>query len=368
MNLPEPNFIARDPQAITAEMVAQYEALTQKTLYPAQAERLLIDVIAYRETLVRIGIQEAAKQCLVAYARGPMLDYLGALVGVVRLPAQPAKTTVRFSVEAALASNLLIPAGTRIESGDGRVAFGTDADAVLNAGQLSIDLAATALEPGIEGNGWQPGQINALLDEFVEADVQVANLTATAGGIPEEEDERLRESIRLAPEAFSTAGSRLAYRFHAMRAHQSIVDVAVLSPAPVVVKLYPLTLTGLPDANLLALVEATCSAEKVRPLTDNVQALAPVRVDYAITAKITPFASADAASVLASANEAALAYKADRAGGLGRDIVPSEIVATLRVAGCYDVELSVPAKIVLAENEWANCTAINLTLAADANG
>ena len=69
MSLPEPSFIDRDPQAITTEIVAQYELLTGKTLYPAQVERLLIDVIDYRETLVRIGIQEAAKQNLVAYAR-----------------------------------------------------------------------------------------------------------------------------------------------------------------------------------------------------------------------------------------------------------------------------------------------------------
>ncbi|XLM22137.1 baseplate protein, partial [Chromobacterium piscinae] len=90
MTLPEPDFIPRDPAAITAEIIAQYEQISGKTLYPAQVERLLIDVIAYRETLVRIGIQEAAKQNLVAYARAPMLDYLGQLVGVTRLPAQPA--------------------------------------------------------------------------------------------------------------------------------------------------------------------------------------------------------------------------------------------------------------------------------------
>jgi phage-related baseplate assembly protein len=369
VSLPEPNFIDRDPQAITAELVAQYEALTGKTLYPAQVERLLIDVIAYRETLVRVGIQEAAKQCLVAYARAPMLDYLGELVGVTRLPAQPAKTTERFSIAAALATNVLIPAGTRVESGDGRAVFATDADATLVAGQTSIDIAVTAVEPGTDGNGWQPGQINVLVDEFVEADFTVTNLTASSGGIAEEDDERLRESIRLAPEAFSTAGSRLAYRFHAMRAHQSIVDVAVLSPAPVVVKLYPLTQTGLPDASLLTQVEATCSAEKVRPLTDQVQALAPTQVDYAITAQLTPYTSADAASVLAKANEAAAAYKADRAAGLGRDIVPSQIIAALQVAGCYQVALTSPAALIaVGENEWAHCTAINLTLAGAVNG
>ena len=89
MSLPEPSFIDRDPQAITAEIVAQYEQLTGKTLYPAQVERLLIDVIAYRETLVRIGIQEAAKQNLVAYARAPMLDYLTRIPGREWLAAWP---------------------------------------------------------------------------------------------------------------------------------------------------------------------------------------------------------------------------------------------------------------------------------------
>lgn len=41
--LPEPNFIDRDPQAIAAEIVALYEQRTGKTLYPAQAERILVD-------------------------------------------------------------------------------------------------------------------------------------------------------------------------------------------------------------------------------------------------------------------------------------------------------------------------------------
>ncbi|EFD1750443.1 baseplate protein, partial [Escherichia coli] len=53
MALTEPDFIERDADKITAEMIAKYEADTGKTLYPAQAERLLIDLWAYREMLVR---------------------------------------------------------------------------------------------------------------------------------------------------------------------------------------------------------------------------------------------------------------------------------------------------------------------------
>ncbi|MCW5223533.1 baseplate protein [Verminephrobacter aporrectodeae subsp. tuberculatae] len=368
MSLPEPSFIDRDPQAITAEIVAQYEQLSGKTLYPAHVECLLIDIIAYRETLVRIGIQEVAKQNLVAYARAPMLDYLGELVGVTRLPAQPAKTTLRFVLAQAMSTNLLIPAGTRVEGGDGSVTFATDADVTLQSGQLSLDAAATSEEPGVAANAWQPGQINNLVDALGDADVAAANTTITYGGIGQEEDDRLRERIKLAPEVFSTAGSRLAYVFHAKSAHQSIVDVAVLSPTPGVVQLYPLLTTGLPDANMLALVQATCSADRVRPLTDQVQALAPRAIDYTISAELVLYKNTDATSVLAQAQAAAQAYRADRAAGLGRDVVPVQVDAALKVAGVYDVVRSSPAKIVLATNEWARCTSINLVVAGTVDG
>lgn len=86
--LPEPSFVARDPAAITADIIAQYESLTGKTLYPAQIERVLIDIIAYRESLLRVALQDAAMQCLVRYARAPMLDMLGEGVGTPRLTGE----------------------------------------------------------------------------------------------------------------------------------------------------------------------------------------------------------------------------------------------------------------------------------------
>lgn len=368
MSLPEPNFIDRNPDAITAEIVAQYEQLSSKTLYPAQVERLLIDVIAYRENLVRIGIQEAAKQNLVAYARAPMLDYLGELVGVTRLPAQPAKTVLRFTLDAVRATGLLIPTDTRVEGGDGATIFATDVDVILPTGQLSVDVAATCEEPGTAGNGWQPGQINSLVDELGDMEVVAANTSVTSTGYDEEDDERLRERIKLAPESFTNAGSRLAYRFHALKAHQSIVDVAVLSPTPGTVKLYPLLATGLPDANILSLVEAMCSDERVRPLTDQVQAVAPAQVDYAIQAQLVLYTNVDAALVKAQAQANAEAYVADRAASLGRDLVPSQVIAALQVVGVYQVILNTPTLQPLAANEWARCLGISLTVTGAVNG
>lgn len=368
MTLPEPDFIPRDPAAISAEIIAQYEQLSGKTLYPAQVERLLIDVIAYRETLVRIGIQEAAKQNLVAYARAPMLDYLGQLVGVTRLPAQPARAVIRFSLEAALSRSLLIPAGTRVESGDGVVTFATDEAVTLPAGSLSADVAATCVDAGSAGNGWQAGQIVNLMDDLGDVDITAANLSVTSGGVDEEDDERLRERIMLAPESFSNAGSMAAYRFHALRAHQSIVDVAVLSPRPGVVRLYPLLTNGLPDASMLALVQATCSAEKVRPLTDCVEALPPEAIDYAIEVHLTVYPDVDAQMIKAQALTRLQAYAAERAGALGRDIVPSQIIAAAQAPGVYQVTVASPGLREVPAHGWARCVSIKAVLEGASHG
>src|ERR1700677_3326816 len=93
-SLPPPVFVddadGLDPNLILADMIAEFEAAAGRVLYPAQVERLLINLYAYRESLVRNAIQYAGQQNLLAFAAFPMLDYLGQLLSVVRLPAQGA--------------------------------------------------------------------------------------------------------------------------------------------------------------------------------------------------------------------------------------------------------------------------------------
>jgi len=98
MALPTPDFITRDATTIINEMIADYELKTGRTLEPAQVETLLINSFAYRELLIRNQIQDASLQNLVDYARFPMLDNLGVLVGVTRLPAALAQTTLLLTL------------------------------------------------------------------------------------------------------------------------------------------------------------------------------------------------------------------------------------------------------------------------------
>src|SRR5580658_5849118 len=87
--LPPPVFVndadGLDPNLILADMIAAFEASAGRTLQPAQVERLLINLYAYRESLVRNAIQYAGQQNLLAFAVFPMIDYLGKLLGVTRL-------------------------------------------------------------------------------------------------------------------------------------------------------------------------------------------------------------------------------------------------------------------------------------------
>ncbi|HEC9154578.1 TPA: baseplate J/gp47 family protein [Salmonella enterica subsp. enterica serovar Javiana] len=359
--LADPVFVETDPEKITRELVEKYQADSGKTLYPAQDEMLLINLIAYRESLVRTAIQDASEQNLVAFSRAPMLDYLGELVGVYRLDAQAATTTLQFSLESPAVQPVLIPAGTRVSASDS-VVFTTDEDTTLPAGSAQVSIHATCTLPGLAGNDWQPAQISNLMDDIGDGslDFTVTNPSVSTGGTDPESDDHLRERILLAPESFSNAGSRGAYRFHAMSAHQDIVDVAVVRPEPGTVELYPLMSYGLPDQNLLDLVAGICSDEKVRPLTDTVQVKPPVKVDYSISASIRVYDDQDMDLVMKRADSAIRGWVARQSSRLGMDIIPSQISAALSVPGVYRVSLTLPEERVLADNEWAHCTGINL--------
>ena len=355
----EPDFIERDPSALTAELIAGWEAMTGKTLYPAQVERLLIDLIGYRESLVRIGIQDAAKQNLVAYARYPMLDYLGQLVGTRRLPGQAARTLLRFSLAEPAPAALSIPAGTR--AGGGGAEFATDADATIGVGGSAVEVWATATATGPQANGVGAGGVSALVD-LPGFGLSVTSLVVSSGGLAAEDDERLRARIILAPEHFAIAGPLQAYRYQVLSLRQDVVDVGVTSPAPGRVNVYPLLSAGLPDEALLTAARAVLSDEKVRPLTDWVTVSAPTRVPYAVTARVWGAQGASQAAVVAAVAASLTAFADRLRATLGHDLVHSQWVERAqRVTGVYAVAVDLPLGRVLARSEWPDCEGVSVS-------
>lgn len=366
VNLERPNFIERSPATIEAAAIALYQQVLDKTLYPGQAERLLLNALVYRETVTRIGIQDAAEQNLVNYARGINLDQLGVLLAVTRLPEAAAQVTIQF-LRAAGPLPQLIPAGTRVAIQGGEVAFATLADATIPANQATVTAIAQATITGEVGNGFAPGQITEMLDTIIG--VSATNTTTSNGGATVESDDRYRERIKLAPNQFSVAGSSGAYRFWALTADTTITDVAITNPVGGQVNVYPLTTTGLPSAEVKTAVLAVLDDDSVRPLTDSVSVLDPVEVSYDITANIVLYSSADSAMLTAQLDAAAAAFVATQDARLGQDIVRSQIIAALSVDGVYSVTLSAPAAdVVVAPEEWSHNGTVTINITGTNDG
>lgn len=388
-SLPTPQFVTDsdglDPIAVLNDTIAAFQQASGRTLYPAQPERLLINLYAYREILVRNAIQQTGLQNLLAFASYPAIDYLGQLVGVSRLPAQPATTTLQFTLTNSLTSAFTIPAGTQVGTNDGAFVFATDAALTIPPGTLSGTITATCQTPGSGGNGYLPGQITILIggNAFIAS---VSNTTTSSGGAEPETDDHLRSRIQQAPNQFSNAGPSGAYRYWALSANPTIQDVQVVSPAPGQVSLYILTgpitaqpasapnPAGIPSAAVLQSVTSLVNGETVRPLTDTVSVNPVTEVDYVVNATITYYANASLTSVQSLVQQAAQALMLTLANQIGQDLVPSQWIASLSVQGVYEVAVSFQVSIngqnqplqpdgryVMQPGQWANCTAFNPT-------
>ncbi len=350
----ELQFTITDPVYYEKELIKAYETITERTLFPADPERLLLNVITYILALLAFKIDWSAKQNILSFAEGQYLDALAEFYGVKRLPARPAVTTLRFSVDEPLSFDVHIPAGTRVTP-DGNIYFKTTESAVIPAGELFVDVQAECETPGSIGNGFEIGQINQFVD-VVPYVSKVENISMSLYGADEEDDERFRERIRLSIERFTTAGSRFAYIYHTKTAHQDIEDVEVYSPAPGQVKILFLLKNGeLPSENMLNLVSDYLNNEKIRPLTDEVIVSAPQIVNYSVnlTYYIHRKDETKINIITEQVEKAVQDFISWTGSKIGRDVLPEELIRRIKDAGAYRVVLNSPTYLEITKEQVA---------------
>ena len=401
-----------NPEQDEKYAVALFEKETEKTLYPAQSERISISVFTKIFTLFKIQVNEAFKNLLLPYAKGIFLDIIGALLGCPRLKPSQAVCILLITHYEALSVNKIIPAGTEIETKDVEYIFTTDEDITIKAGELTAQVGIASVKAG-SALDYKKDEITNIIQnlEYVES---VTNITDAEGGSDEEEDDAYRERLYIAAEKSSTAGPELAYKYYAMSADKTITDVQVeckqenasirfneqayteqnnkienddLSATinyktgifSITLKkqslnlevkippcargdIYALTETGIPSENIIQKIYNEVNAEDRRPLSDLVVVSGAFEQTYKIKAVV--IIKKDAIfddvqkNVLIALNE----YIQAKRKLLKQEILPSDIITLIKnVSGVYDVELESPAKLPASINTYYAGTVDDVT-------
>lgn len=320
-----PQVVEENPAIITAEILGKYQKDADKTLYDAQSDRLLVDLIAYRETLARAAMNDAARQNLVDFARDPMLSYLGAFVSTYRLPAQPARTTLEFTQLQPDAELSVIPKGFRIKAPNESI-FATQYEISVSADNEK-QVLAIAEETGSGNNGLLQSSFKDGFDELPTG-IEVTNLTTSDGGSEREELERFRKRIKLAMSR-SSAGSRNAYLYTALSADVRVIDVSIQILAPGWVRLAVLT-DG--DANeVVAAVDKAVQADDNKPLTDRVDTVMAQPLPVSIEIVLTPGTQATLVELIPAAESTMQSLRQKLRTTLGYDAISSQISSALQL-------------------------------------
>ena len=142
-----------------------------------------------------------------------------------------------------------------------------------------------------------------------------------------------------------------------------MTDVAVESPAPAEVIIYPLLNGGtIPDEEVLKTIDTALNDRKIRPLTDKVSVKAPTAVAYNITLSywIDRSNATEAASIQQAAQQAVSDYILWQQAKLGRDVNPTELYYRLRGAGIKRAAITEPGYIAVTRSQVAIAGTINV--------
>lgn len=364
-NLPEINFIETDINTILNEMINTYQDIyyeqtgIKKTLYPGDPLRIFIYSQALRELNLRNAFNEAAKQNLLAYAKGYFLDQIGVRNTVTRLEAEHATTLMKFTLSAVQSTKFLIPKGFKVSPGN-ELFFSLAEDTYIPAGETSVEAIVICDTAGEVGNGLLPGQITTIVEPLAYLE-SVINLDESHGGTDREDDEDFRQRIRLSPEGFSVAGPENAYSYIAKSYSSSIADIKTTSPSDGCVDILVLLKNGeIPDGSFLTKMEAFFSAKDKRPLTDKVTVSAPTAVNY--TVDLDYFISSSNEGVVTTIQEkitnAINEYVLWQKQKIGRHINQSELIKLVMAAGASRVVIRNPLYTEITEGQVAICNSI----------
>lgn len=348
-------FVDTDSDRLMSSLTEQYEALTKRTLLPDDPDRVFISWLAQLITQERSLINFAAGQNLPSRAIGENLDALGEFYNVKRPQAKPAEVEVRFEISAPQTSATAIPKGTRITDKSQTLIWETVKDTAVAIGAVYAVTTAVCQTAGETGNGYLEGQINTLIDvDNVPFFKAVTNTQTSSGGSETADDTSYYELMRQGMEAYSVAGPKGAYEYHAKAVSTAIADVCAINPKnkPGHVEIYAIMTDGtIADSGTKQDILDACRSDTVRPLTDMVEVCDPAQVAFNVT--LTYYVDKNSqqpiGDIQTSVNATVSEYLAWQTAKIGRDINPSQLMWLLRNSGIKRAAITAPVYTTLRD-------------------
>jgi phage-related baseplate assembly protein len=365
--VPDIDFCVKDASVVESDVISNYEnyyfLITRvvKTLARGDPVRLFLLTIIYQLVVQRSIVDSTGKENLLKYSHGANLDNLGAKWGEygLRTKATKAETMIMFTLSSPITTNCPVPEKTLVQATTGEPKiFITTEEGIIHAGQLTCEVHAEATQAGAAHNGFVPGQINQLVSWNSPFLVSATNTRTSSGGADVEADDHFRARIWMAPETLTTTGPKEQYEAFAAKANPDIMDVSVWSAPEVAgqVYIYPLMNGGrLPTVVECQQVYASCNADKVRPLTDEVFVQPPIvrlvlaTVKFWIRKEDGRFEDDIVNKVMQAWED----WKIWQVSKIGRDLNPSKLDQMMVDAGAKHTDISSPQFTVLDEKTVA---------------
>ena len=306
-------------EEIYQEMLAVFDQETGMALSGAGEQAVRMYALAAQLYGLYQEAEWVRKQCFPQTAVGEDLDRHAFLRGLSRREASRAEGTLRFSVNAAAARDIPIPAGTVCVTA-GLAAFETTETRVLPAGATWTEVPARAVEPGAGGNA--AARSIRTMTVAPAGIASVINPEPFNGGRAAEDDEDLRERVmetfRAMPNGANAAYyEQLALTVPGVAAVRVLpksrglgtVDVVVSSPA------------GVPGQSLLKQVKDLL--EEKREIAVDLEVSAPASLPVTVLVQVKAKSGQNAGEVRNAVKEAVRTWFDGRL--LGQDILLAKL-------------------------------------------
>lgn len=364
------NFTEIDTEALKNRMLERMEERTGELLYPGDERRIFAEAIVYALSTELSAANERCKARTLDGASGYQLDALGKRYSCERVKSSPATVELKFSLATSRPNDITIPAGTTVTA-DNKVLFSTNESVRVAAGTLEVSgVIATATVGGSVTNGIPAGAIQSFVDK-VPYVTGVVNTSVSSGGDdgepypveidPENGDDgsgdaRYRERIRLAPAAFSAAGTESRYKYYAMSASANVEGCSVNSEQTAgTVDVYITEKGGAdPSEGTLEKVRTTLQSPEVRALNDlvTVQAPEPVEYDIDITYYVLQAEESSSTNAIQGVDGAIDQYNAYQQAQIGRDINPDTLRSYV-LGKCIRMDVRKPEYVSVSRSQIA---------------